>query len=93
MTEELWEMYGCGGILATTAWPEYDEAKTIDDEIEVVLQINGKIRDKMMVPNGASREDMESLALSSDKVKELTDGKTIVKVICVPGKLVNIVIK
>ena len=93
MTEELWEMYGCGGMLATTAWPEFDEAKTIDDEIEVVLQINGKIRDKIMVPNGASREDMESLALSSDKVKELTEGKTIVKVICVPGKLVNIVIK
>ena len=93
MTEELWEMFGCGGMLATTAWPEFDEAKTIDDEIEVVLQINGKIRDKIMVPNGASREDMESLALSSDKVKELTDGKTIVKVICVPGKLVNIVIK
>ena len=93
MTEELWEMYGNGGILATTAWPEFDEAKTIDDEIEVVLQINGKIRDKIMVPNGASREDMESLALGSDKVKELTDGKTVVKVICVPGKLVNIVIK
>ena len=93
MTEELWEMYGNGGILATTAWPQFDEAKTIDDEIEVVLQINGKIRDKIMVPNGASREDMESLALSSDKVKELTEGKTIVKVICVPGKLVNIVIK
>ncbi len=93
MTEELWEMYGCGGMLATTAWPEFDEAKTIDDEIEVVVQINGKIRDKIMVPNGASREDMESLALSNDKVKELTDGKTVVKVICVPGKLVNIVIK
>jgi len=93
MTEELWEMYGCGGMLATTAWPEFDEAKTIDDEIEVVLQINGKIRDKIMVPNGASREDMESLALSSDKVKELTEGKTVVKVICVPGKLVNIVVK
>jgi len=93
MTEELWEMFGCGGMLATTAWPEFDEAKTIDDEIEVVLQINGKIRDKIMVPNGASREDMESLALASDKVKELIDGKTVVKVICVPGKLVNIVVK
>ncbi len=93
MTEELWEMYGNGGMLATIKWPEYDEAKTIDDEIEVVVQINGKIRDKIMVPNGASREDMESLALANDKVKELTDGKTVVKVICVPGKLVNIVIK
>ncbi len=93
VTEELWEMYGDGGILATKAWPEFDEAKTIDDEIEVVVQINGKIRDKIMVPNGASREDMEKIAMEADKVREMVDGKTIVKVICVPGKLVNIVIK
>ncbi len=93
VTEELWEMYGDGGILATKAWPVYDEAKTIDDEIEVVVQINGKIRDKIMVPNGASREDMEKIAMEAQKVKEAIDGKTVVKVICVPGKLVNIVIK
>ncbi len=93
MTEELWEMYGCGGMLATTAWPQYDEAKTVDDEIEIVIQINGKIKDKILVPNGASREETEELALGAEKVKELIDGKTIVKVICVPGKLINIVIK
>ncbi len=93
VTEELWEMYGDGGILATKEWPVYDEAKTIDDEIEVVVQINGKIRDKIMVPNGADREEMEKLAMEAQKVKEAMDGKTVVKVICVPGKLVNIVVK
>ena len=93
VTEELWEMYGDGGILATKAWPQYDEAKTIDDEVEVVVQINGKIRDKIMVPNGASREDMEKIAMEAQKVKEAIEGKSVVKVICVPGKLVNIVVK
>ena len=93
MTEELWEMYGKGGMLATTLWPEYDEAKTVDDEIEIVIQINGKIKDKILVPNSASREETEELALGADKVKELIDGKEVVKVICVPGKLVNIVVK
>ncbi len=93
ITEELWEMYGDGGILATHAWPEYDEAKTVDDEIEVVVQINGKIRDKIMIANGLSREEMEAVAKESPRIQELTEGKTIVKVICVPGKLINIVIK
>ncbi len=93
ITEELWEMYGTGGLLATTEWPKYDEAKTIDDEVEVVVQINGKIKDKLMVKNGATREEMEEIAKSSDKINSLIDGKTIVKVICVPGKLINIVVK
>ncbi len=93
ITEELWEMYGDGTILATHAWPEYDEAKTVDDEIEVVVQINGKIRDKIMIANGLSREEMEAVAKESAKVQELIDGKTVVKVICVPGKLINIVVK
>lgn len=93
ITEELWEMYGNGGILATTKWPEYDEAKTIDNEIEVVVQINGKIRDKIMISKDATPEDMESVAMSSEKVNEAIEGKTVIKVICVPGKLINIVIK
>ncbi|MBO5059739.1 MAG: leucine--tRNA ligase [Clostridia bacterium] len=93
ITEELWEIYGRGGLLATTEWPEYDEAKTVDDEIELVVQVNGKIKDKIMVANGASREETEEKALCAEKVKELIDGKTVVKVICVPGKLVNIVVK
>ncbi len=93
ITEELWEMYGKGGLLSVSPWPEFDEAKTIDDEIEVVVQINGKIKDKIMLANGLGREEMEAAVLSAEKIKGLIDGKTVVKVICVPGKLVNIVIK
>lgn len=93
ITEELWEMYGKGGLLSVSPWPEFDDAKTIDDEIEVVVQINGKIKDKIMLANGLAREEMEAAVLGAEKVKALIDGKTVVKVICVPGKLVNIVVK
>ena len=93
MTEELWEMLGGEGLLSLTKWPEYDEAKTIDDEVEIVVQVNGKIRDKILVPAGLDRNELEAAAMESDRIKALTDGKTIVKVIAVPGKLVNVVVK
>ena len=93
MTEELWETYGGEGLLSLHAWPEFDEAKTIDDEIEIVVQINGKIRDKMTVPAGLDRDSLSGIAMESEKIKSLTEGKNIVKVIAVPGKLVNIVVK
>lgn len=93
MTEELWEMYGNGGLLSLHPWPEYDEAKTVDDEIEIVVQINGKIRDKAMVPAGLDREGLQQVAMESERIQELIDGKNVVKVIAVPGKLVNIVVK
>ncbi len=93
MTEELWEMYGDGGLLSLRAWPTYDEAKTVDDEIEVVLQINGKIRDKMMLSPNLSAQEMQEAALGNDKVQALIDGKQVVKCIAVPGKLINIVVK
>ena len=93
MTEELWEMYGNGGLLSLREWPAYDEAKTIDDEIEIVVQINGKIRDKAMVPAGLDRDGLQQVAMDSEKIKALIEGKTVVKVIAVPGKLVNIVVK
>ncbi len=93
MTEELWERYGTGGLLATQSWPVYDEAKTIDDEIEIVVQVNGKIRDKMMVPSGLDKKATEDAAMASEKLKQLIEGKTVVKVIAVPGKLVNVVVK
>ncbi len=93
ITEELWEMYGTGGLLATTKWPDFDPDKTVDDEIEIVVQLNGKIKDKVMTKNGLSKDEMEAAVLDNDKVKALIDGKTVVKVICVPGKLVNIVVK
>ena len=93
MTEELWEIYGTGGLLSLSAWPEYDPQKTVDDEIEIVLQINGKVRDKLIIPAGLGREETEKTAKESEKFKALTEGKTIVKVITVPGKLVNVVVK
>ena len=93
VTEELWQMLGGEGLLSLTPWPVYDEDKTVDDEIEIVVQINGKIRDKMSVAADLDRAGLEAAAMESDRIRELTEGKTIVKVIAVPGKLVNIVVK
>ncbi|MEC5127031.1 leucine--tRNA ligase [Verrucomicrobiales bacterium BCK34] len=72
-------------------WPAFDEACLIEDEIEIVIQVNGKVRDKVFVPNEASKEEVEKLALESGKVQSFIDGLTIRKVIVVPGRLVNIV--
>ncbi|MDY3928696.1 MAG: leucine--tRNA ligase [Clostridia bacterium] len=93
VTEELWEKYGKGGLLALQKWPEYDEEKTVDDEIEIAVQINGKVKEKLMIPAGLDKAQTEEAAMSEDKVKALIGDKTVVKVIAVPGKLINIVIK
>ena len=93
MTEELYLPYSDGDLMSLRKWPEYDEEKTKDDEIEIVVQVNGKIRDKIMIAAGLSKEETEAEALKAEKIKAEIDGKTIVKVIAVPGKLVNIVVK
>ncbi len=93
ITEELWHIYGNDSLLSLEPWPEYDEAKTVDDEIEIAVQINGKIKDKMMIAAGLDREGTQEAAMGSEKIKELIEGKNVVKVIAVPGKLVNIVVK
>ncbi len=93
ITEELWEILGGEGLLSLAKWPEYDEAKTVDDEVEIVVQINGKIRDKMNVSADLDRAGLEAVAMESERIRELTEGKTVIKVIAVPGKLVNIVVK
>ncbi|MBQ3124390.1 MAG: leucine--tRNA ligase [Clostridia bacterium] len=93
VTEELWQMLGGEGLLSLAPWPAYDEEKTVDDEIEIVVQINGKIRDKMSVAADLDRAGLEAVAMESARIRELTEGKTIVKIIAVPGKLVNIVVK
>ena len=93
MTEELWEKYGTGGLLSLQKWPSYDEDKTVDDEIEIVIQVNGKIREKMMIPAELDKESTEKTVMESDIAAEIINGKTVVKVITVPGKLVNIVVK
>ncbi|MCC8160391.1 MAG: leucine--tRNA ligase [Oscillospiraceae bacterium] len=93
MTEELWLTYGNGGLLSLEPWPKYDEEKTVDDEIEIVVQINGKIKDKLMIPAGLDKDGTQEAAMNTDKIKSLIEGKNVVKVIAVPGKLVNIVVK
>ncbi len=93
MTEELWHIYGNEGLLSLQLWIKYDEEKTVDDEIEIVVQINGKIKDKLMIPAGLDKDGTQEAAMNTDKIKALIDGKTVVKVIAVPGKLVNIVVK
>ena len=93
ITEEMWQISGFEGMLNEAKWPEYEEAKTIDTEIEVAVQINGKTRDKLKVPVGRSKEDLEKFALESEKTKNLTQGKQVVESIVVPDKLVNLVVK
>ena len=93
LTEEIWERAGFGGYLHETTWPVADESKCVDDEVEIVVQINGKVKDKVMIPAEITKEEMETFAKENEKIKELIDGKEIVKVICVPKKLVNIVVK
>lgn len=92
ITEELWSMFFAGSVHGEK-WPHYDEAATKLTEIEIVLQINGKVRDRIMIPADTDKAAMEKLVLAMPKTQELTAGKTIVKVIAVPKKLVNIVIK
>lgn len=93
MTEELWLTYGNGELLSLQPWPKYDEGKTVDDEIEIVVQINGKIKDKLMIPAGLDKDCTQEAAMNTEKIKGLIEGKNVVKVIAVPGKLVNIVVK
>ena len=93
MTEELWLTYGNGELRSLQPWPKYDEGKTVDDEIEIVVQINGKIKDKLMIPAGLDKDGTQEAAMNTEKIKGLIEGKNVVKVIAVPGKLVNIVVK
>ncbi|MGD6833455.1 leucine--tRNA ligase [Sutcliffiella halmapala] len=91
IAEELWEKLGHEGTITYEAWPVYDETKLVEDEVEIVVQVNGKLKAKLYVPADATREKMEEIALADETVKESIEGKTVRKVIAVPGKLVNIV--
>lgn len=93
ITQEMWESIGNDTALFDTPWPSFDESALVVSEVEIVVQINGKIRDKMTVSADLSREQMEEIAKTSDKVKALIGDKQIVKVIAVPKKLINIVVK
>ncbi|MDR0403149.1 MAG: leucine--tRNA ligase [Treponema sp.] len=90
--EELWERLGGGESVSNEAWPVYDEKYCMDSEVTIVVQVNGKIRDKFTAPAGAEKDELEKTALSLPGTQKWTAGKTVVKVISVPGKLVNIVV-
>lgn len=91
--EEMWQTLDGTKTLTEVSWPAYDEAALVKDTVEIVVQVNGKLKEKLNVANNLTREELEKTALSDDKVKALTEGKNVVKVIAVPNKLVNIVIK
>nr|WP_316621350.1 leucine--tRNA ligase [uncultured Ruminococcus sp.] len=94
VTEEVWEVCGLGdGIIAEASWPEYDEAKCVDDTIEIVAQVNGKIKAKLQIAADAEQADVLNMAKAEPKVKEAIDGMTVVKEIYIKGRLVNIVVK
>ncbi len=90
--EELWEGLGNTGSLAECSWPSFDPAAAADEELVVVVQVNGKLRDRITVPVSASEEEIREAALSAERVQSFMDGKSLLKVIVVPGKLVNIVV-
>jgi leucyl-tRNA synthetase len=89
--EELWQLCGNEEAICLQKWPTYDPDALIQDEIEIVVQISGKVRDRLTVATGLTEEELREIALASDKVQQLIKDKTIVKTIVVPGKLVNIV--
>lgn len=91
IAEELWEILGNEGGISYVPWPTFDEAALVESEVEIVCQINGKVRAKLMVPVDSGKEALEELALANEQIKEHIVGKTVRKVIAVPNKLVNIV--
>ena len=93
ISEEIWEMLGNKGLCALAEWPKWDEAKTVDSTVEIAVQLNGKLKFTAMIPAGTSREDAVAIVKADERMAALLEGKTIVKEISVPGKIVNIVVR
>ena len=93
LAEEVWEFCGGKGLVSLAAWPDYDEGKTADDEIEFPIQINGKVKAVVTLPVNAGKDEILAKAKSDEKIAAALEGKTIVKEIVVPGKIVNIVVR
>jgi leucyl-tRNA synthetase len=91
--EELWEKLGGKESVSKAAWPKYDEKLIVDSEATIVVQVNGKIRDKFSVPMGTARAELEKQGLALPGIRKWIEGQNVVKVITVPDKLVNIVVK
>ena len=93
LCEEIWETIGGEGLLSLSQWPEYEESKTVEDSIEIVVQVNGKVRGTIVIPNGCAKEEALELAKKDERVASFLEGKTLVKEIYVPNKIVNFVAK
>lgn len=93
IAEELWQKFGHTETITYSAWPTFDPSKLVEDEVEIVVQVLGKVRAKIKVAKDISKEDLEATALADEKVKEFIVGKDVIKVVVIPGKLVNIVVK
>ena len=91
--EEMWEHIGQTESVVNMPWPEFDESALVKDEVEVVIQVNGKLKDKIFAANNSDRAELEKAALENKNIQTLLEGKTVVKVVVVPNKLVNIVVK
>lgn len=92
ITEELWQIMGNSGQLTQASWPDYDRSAVVDDELLVVVQVNGKLRSKITVAAGTGEDELKALALADEKIAQFIEGQTVRKIICVQGKLVNIVV-
>jgi len=93
LAEELWNVLGHDGSLTYATWPKFDESKIAEDEIEIPVQVNGKVKAKIKIPADADQATMESLAREDAGIQKQLEGKNILKVICVPGRMVNLVVK
>lgn len=92
IAEELWSKLGHVGTLTYASWPTYEESKLVDDSVQIVVQVNGKVRQRLDIARDTSRDQMQEMALADEKVKEELADKEVKKVIAVPNKLVNIVV-
>ena len=92
LSSELWEKLKLPGQITEQTWPSYDEKFLVEDEVEIVIQVNGKVRDRTKMSIQASKEEIKNAALALPKIQELTAGKKIIKVVVIPKKLVNIVV-
>ncbi len=93
LCEELWSNLGGEGLCSLAPWPEYDEAKTVDNTVEIAVQINGKVRSTVSLPMNCPKEEALAIAKADDKIAAAMEGKTVVKEIVVPNKIINIVVK
>ncbi len=93
VAEEVWEALGGKGLASLAAWPEYDESKTVDNTVEMPIQVSGKVKNVLMIPVAASKEEVLAIVYADEKIKAAINGKAVVKEIVIPGKIINIVVK